>query len=110
MKKNVKSILVALTIIMASLLFSMIFSFIKGKFIIDKITLIDSLFWIGIIISFTGGVIIAASFAVLKGKLKRTPIKENVESNIKDKLPWGYIMFISGGVIFFISYYISINI
>lgn len=110
MGKNIKSIVIAAIIIVVSLIFSLIFSFIKGKFALDRIVFMNSLFWIGIIISFIGGVIITFSFTSFKRKLRKKPIYENVVLDEKKNLPWGYIIFISGAVIFFISYYISVNI
>lgn len=110
MGNNIKSIIIAVIIIITSLVFTFVFSFIKGNFILDRTVFMDVLFWIGIIISFIGGISIIFSFATFKRKLKKTPVYENELKDEKEGLPWGYIMFISGAIIFFISYYISVNI
>lgn len=72
-------------------------------------TVIDIVFWIGILSSFIGGIIIVGSFMTFKRKVMKTPIYKEVESETKKGFPWGYVLFVSGIVIFFISYYLSIN-
>lgn len=110
MGKKFKSIIIAVIIIAASLVFSLIFSLIKGKFTLDRMVFINLLFWIGIILSLIGGIIITFSFMSFKRKLKKKPIYEDVVLDEKKNLPWEYILFTSGAIIFFISYYISVNI
>lgn len=70
---------------------------------------IDILFWLGIIMSLIGGIMIVASFTIFKRKVMKTPIYEDVEPEPSKKIPWGYILFLLGIGIFFISYYLSIR-
>ena len=71
--------------------------------------LIDILFWIGILSSFIGGIMIVASFTVFKRKVMKTPIYKEVEPENKKDFPWGFILFISGIAVFFLSYYLSVR-
>ncbi|NLM44587.1 MAG: hypothetical protein GX201_11345 [Clostridiales bacterium] len=70
---------------------------------------IEVLFWIGIILALIGGVMIVASFQIFKKKVMKTPIHEKIEIESKNKIPWSYIFLVSGIVIFFISYYLSLR-
>lgn len=73
------------------------------------LTIINTLFWIGLLSSFIGGIIIVAAFVTFKRRVMKTPIYKEVESEAKKSFPWGYVLFVSGIVIFFISYYLSIK-
>jgi len=75
----------------------------------NSLILIDILFWIGIVMAFIGGIMVVASFTIFKRKVMKTPIYEDVEPESSKKLPWGYILFLSGMGLFFISYFLSVR-
>lgn len=52
---------------------------------------------------------IVASFTVFKKKVMKTPIYKEVEPENKKDFPWGFILFISGIAVFFLSYYLSVR-
>lgn len=76
---------------------------------INMAILVEILFWIGIILALIGGLMIVVSYHTFKRKVMKTPIYEEVESEPKKGIPRGYILLVSGIIIFFISYYLSIR-
>lgn len=80
-----------------------------GWFYMNLSKLIDILFWIGILSSFIGGIMLVASFTVFKRKVMKTPIYKEVEAENKKSFPWGLILFISGIAVFLLSYYLSVS-
>jgi len=70
---------------------------------------IDILFWIGLVMALIGGIMVVASFTIFKRKVMKTPIYENVEQKPSKRLPWGYILFLSGMGLYFLSYFLSVR-
>lgn len=91
------------------LYFLFIYRIREVESMINMSILVEILFWIGIILALIGGLMIVVSFHVFKRKVMKTPIYKEVEAESKKGIPWGYILLVSGIIIFFISYYLSIR-
>ena len=100
MNKLLKNFKISLLIIVGGLIVSALLSIIFSGFRIDKVSIINFEFFVGIIIAVIGGIMIASDYSVFRKKVIGTPIDCEVEAEENsEKVDWNNVLFYSGVII-----------
>ncbi len=104
MNKRLETLKISIIIILGGMIIPALLSIIFSGFKINLISIINFEFFIGLLVSTIGGIMIVGGYSRFRKKVLKTPVDREVEENEhKDRIRWDYLLFITGLVIMLAS-------
>lgn len=108
MDKRVKTIVSTAVIAITGAILPTLAALLVYGFSVNNFAISNYIFTFGILIAVAGGVWSILPFFMLKSKLRKTKMGEEVEVQEREGLRWEYILMVSGVIIIVVSYFTAI--
>ena len=108
MDKRVKTIVNTAAIVAAGVILPALAALVVYGFSVNSFVISNYMFSVGILTAVAGGGLSILPFFMLKSKLRKTKMGEEVEVKKREGLRWDYILMAAGVLIIIVSYFIAV--